>query len=101
MSAIERLSHRCTTHYRRTATLRPRCGSVTSRSWSFIRDTFFAQTGARRRSEGSDGPPERPVAVLNDGPRVVVRRPCTMRRWISRLIAESEPLRLTVALIRL
>eukprot|EP00966_Prymnesium_polylepis_P322689 7378933-Prymnesium_polylepis.1 len=63
MSAIERLSHRCTTHYRRTATLRPRCGSVTSHSWSFIRDTFFAQ---RRRSEGSDGRPERPVAELND-----------------------------------
>ena len=49
--------------------------AITAALWRPGSYTLFAQTAPRRRSEGSDGRPERPVAELNDGPRVAVRRP--------------------------
>ena len=62
--------------------------------------TFAARTAPRRRSEGTDGRPERTIAELHGGERVAVRRPGIMRRWLGRSVAGFEPRRLSMPLIR-
>ena len=59
------------------------------------------KTAPRRRSEGTDWRPERTIAELHSALRVAVRRPGAVPRWPSRLIADSVPRRLAVALFRL
>ena len=59
---------------------------------------FAVQTAPRRRSEGTDRRPERTMTELHSALRVAVRRPGAVQRWPSRLIADSVPRRLAVAL---
>ena len=61
---------------------------------------FSSETAPRRRSEGADGRPDRPVPELHGGARVAVRRPGTVRRWLGRSVAGFEPRRLSMPLIR-
>ena len=62
--------------------------------------TFAARTAPRRRSEGTDGRPERTIAELHGGERVAVRRPGIVRRCLGRSGAGFEPRRLPMPRIR-